>query len=56
MARGLTNEEIATRLVISEHTVKNHVSSIYRKLRSDDRVRVALMAIRAGLVSTEELN
>ena len=55
LACGLTNEEIARRLVISEHTVKNHISSIYRKLSTDDRIRVALMAIRAGLVSPDQL-
>ncbi|MEW6047657.1 MAG: response regulator transcription factor [Bacillota bacterium] len=53
MARGLTNQEIARRLVISEHTVKNHVSNIYRKLGSDDRTRVVLMAIRAGIARME---
>ncbi|HEY8487224.1 MAG TPA: response regulator transcription factor [Limnochordales bacterium] len=53
LASGLSNEEISRRLVISEHTVKNHISSIYRKLRTDDRVRVALMAVRAGLVLPE---
>lgn len=55
LACGLSNEEIARRLVISEHTVKNHISSIYRKLRTDDRIRVALMAIRAGLVSPDQM-
>lgn len=53
IARGLTNEEIARELVISEHTVKNHVSSIYRKIRTADRTRAALLAIRAGLASVE---
>lgn len=49
MARGLTNAEIARRLFISEHTVKNHVSSIYRKVGSADRTRVVVMAIRTGV-------
>lgn len=53
IARGLTNQEIARELVISHHTVKNHVSSIYRKVGSDDRTRVALMAIRAGVASLD---
>lgn len=53
MAGGLTNQEIARRLFISEHTVKNHVSNIYRKLGTDDRTRVVLMAIRAGITRVE---
>lgn len=50
MAQGMSNQEIARRLFISEHTVKNHVSSIYRKLGIDDRTRLVLMAIRSGAV------
>ncbi len=45
IAQGLSNGEIATTLFISQHTVKNHVSSIYRKLGENDRTRVALLAI-----------
>lgn len=51
MAKGLTNEEIAQRLFISPHTVKNHVSHIYQKIGMDDRTKVALWAVRAGIVS-----
>lgn len=51
IARGLTNREIAQRLFISPHTVKNHVSHIYQKIGMDDRTKVALWAIRAGVVS-----
>lgn len=46
IARGLTNSEIAAELFISRHTVKNHVSNIYRKLGQNDRTRVALLAIK----------
>lgn len=53
LAQGLSNREIAAHLVISEHTVKNHVSSIYRKVGCDERTRVALMALRARLASLE---
>lgn len=44
IAQGMSNGEIAAALFISEHTVKNHVSSIYRKLGDNDRTRVALLA------------
>lgn len=53
MAKGLTNAEIAETLYISKHTVKNHVSNIYRKLKVDDRTQIALLAIRQGLVSLD---
>ncbi|MBI2914861.1 MAG: response regulator transcription factor [Firmicutes bacterium] len=53
IARGRNNREIAGALFISEHTVKNHVSNIYRKLQAEDRTQAALMAIREGLVSVD---
>lgn len=46
IAQGLNNREIAAALFISRHTVKNHVSSIYRKLGENDRTRVALLAVQ----------
>jgi DNA-binding NarL/FixJ family response regulator len=55
MAHGRTNAEIARQLVISEHTVKNHVSSIFRKLNVETRVDAVLHAISAGLVTTGEI-
>ncbi|WP_068139697.1 helix-turn-helix domain-containing protein [Limnochorda pilosa] len=48
LANGLNNREIAAALYISPHTVKNHVSSIYRKLGADDRTRIAVTALRLG--------
>lgn len=50
IAQGMTNGEIASALFISEHTVKNHVSNIYRKLGDNDRTRVALLALEGGLM------
>lgn len=53
MAQGLSNGEIATKLFISHHTVKNHVSSIYRKLGENDRTRVALIVVGGNLLDPE---
>ncbi|NLA58074.1 MAG: response regulator transcription factor [Firmicutes bacterium] len=51
IATGMTNAEIAEQLFISPHTVKNHVTNIYKKLKVEDRTQIALWAIAAGLVS-----
>jgi DNA-binding NarL/FixJ family response regulator len=49
LARGLTNAQLARELVVSEKTVKTHVSSILAKLRLSDRTQAALFAARLGL-------
>lgn len=56
IARGFSNDEIARTLFISPHTVKNHVSNIYRKMGMDDRTQVAITALRLGLVPLEKIN
>jgi two-component system, NarL family, response regulator LiaR len=55
LARGKANKQIASTLFVSEKTVKAHVSSILMKLGVQSRTQAALHAVRAGLVSTEEL-
>jgi DNA-binding NarL/FixJ family response regulator len=46
----MNNNEIANKLGISEKTVKNHVSSILRKLDLQDRTQVAVFALKNKLV------
>ena len=49
LAEGLTNRRIAERLVVSEHTVHRHVTSILRKLDLPTRAAAAAVAARSGL-------
>jgi DNA-binding NarL/FixJ family response regulator len=50
MAEGLGNREIASRLRISEHTVKFHVASIMGKLGAGSRTQAVMLGIRHGIV------
>ncbi|MDC5695717.1 response regulator transcription factor [Intrasporangium calvum] len=49
VAEGLSNKEIAKRLVITEGTVKNHVHNALEKLHMDNRIQAAAYVIRQGL-------
>jgi two-component system response regulator DesR len=50
IASGATNREIAQRLYLSPHTVKEHTSSIYRKLGVRNRAEAVQSAQRSGLI------
>jgi HD-GYP domain-containing protein (c-di-GMP phosphodiesterase class II) len=53
VARGLSNKEIADRLVISAKTVGNHVEHIYTKIDASNRAAASLFAMRHGLLPEE---
>lgn len=54
VAQGLTNQEIAEALFISERTVGNHIGSMLNKLHLANRTQVALYALRKGLASLDD--
>jgi DNA-binding NarL/FixJ family response regulator len=50
IARGNSNKEIARALKISDQTVKNHITSILRKLAVNDRTQAVVLALRKGWI------
>lgn len=50
VANGMINKEIATSLNISERTVKNHISNIFKKIDVSDRTQAAVFAIRNDII------
>ncbi|MGE5619364.1 MAG: response regulator [Sphingomonadaceae bacterium] len=55
IAKGNSNKEIARALRISDQTVKNHITSILRKLAVNDRTQAVVYAIKHGWIKMEEL-
>ena len=55
LARGLSNKQIATRLVIAPKTAANHVEHIYAKIDASSRATAAMFAVQHGLLPEEEL-
>lgn len=51
VANGMFNKEIATSLNISERTVKNHLSNIFKKIEVSDRTQAAVFAIKNSIVN-----
>lgn len=49
IAEGLSNKDIADKLYISEKTVKNHVSSIFKKIEVNDRIQAAIFAFKNNI-------
>ena len=49
IAEGMINKEIAKQLYISEKTVKNHVSNIFKKLNVSDRTQAAIYAFKHNI-------
>lgn len=50
IVEGMFNKEIAVKLNISERTVKNHITNIFKKLDAVDRTQAAVIAIKYGIV------
>jgi NarL family two-component system response regulator YdfI len=50
IAEGLGNKEVASRLKISEHTVKFHISSIFTKLDVSSRTEAVTLGVRLGII------
>jgi NarL family two-component system response regulator LiaR len=53
VAQGLSNDDIAEKLVLSERTVRTHVSHILDKLHLANRTQMALYAVREGIAKLD---
>lgn len=54
LAQGASNQEIATRLDVSEKTVRNRMTEIFSKLRLNNRTQAALYALREGIATLQD--
>ena len=55
LAQGMSDRQIAHSLGISEKTVRNHTSNIYRELHIFDRTQAVIYAVREGVIDVEDL-
>lgn len=53
LVQGLSNRDVAEKLFISEKTVKNHISNIFRKLEVTDRTQAVVKALKLGMVKLD---
>ena len=53
IGRGMSNAEIARELFLSEKTVKNHLTNIFRKIQVTDRTQAVLYAIKHKIVNLD---
>lgn len=51
ISKGYTNKEISDKLIVSEFTVKNHLKSIFKKLKVTSRTQVVLVGLKMGLIN-----
>jgi DNA-binding NarL/FixJ family response regulator len=56
LAQGMSDRQIARSLSISEKTVRNHTSNIYRKLHIFDRTQAVIYAVREGVIDVQDLD